>query len=124
MKTLVNMVLLIIVLHWPGMIAAQSKLTDQQKTALQEKFADYKSKLNLNTAQEEKVKAINTTYFQGLAGIKESDGSKLSKLKTYRKLSATRDKEMKEVLDKNQYEIYKKMQQEMKEEMRKKRSQQ
>lgn len=122
MKSLLKIALLLIAIYSTGVASAQSKLTEEQKKELQAKYESYKAQLNLTPEQEEKVKTINTTYFEGLAGIKESGGSKMSKLKTYRKLSDTRDKQMKEVLDKNQYETYKKMQKEMKEEMKNKRS--
>lgn len=122
MKSLLKIALLLIAIYSTGVVSAQSKLTEEQKKELQAKYESYKAQLNLTPEQEEKVKTINTTYFEGLAGIKESGGSKMSKLKTYRKLSDTRDKQMKEVLDKNQYETYKKMQKEMKEEMKNKRS--
>lgn len=115
------MLLLLAVLA-PGLVNAQSKLTEEKKKELQEKFETYKAQLNLTEAQQEKVKVINTAYFEELAGIKESGGSKLAKLKAFRKLSDKRDKEMKAVLDKDQYATYQKMQQEMKEEIRNKRT--
>lgn len=122
MKSLLKIALLLTLIYSSAVASAQSKLTEEQKKELQAKYESYKAQLNLTPEQEEKVKTINTTYFEGLAGIKESGGSKMSKFKTYRKLSDTRDKQMKEVLDKNQYETYKKMQKEMKEEMKNKRS--
>ena len=114
--------LLLVAVHSSGVVTAQSKFTEEQKKELQAKFEAYREKLNLTEEQQEKVKPINTTFFEGLAGIKESGGSKLSKLKAFRKLSDKRDKQMKEVLDKNQYDTYLKMKEEMKEEMKSKRS--
>ena len=90
---------------------------------MQAKFEAYKTQLNLSEAQQEKVKAINTTYFQGLASLKESGGSKLSKLKAFRKLNDEKDKQMKTVLDAGQYKTYKTMQKEMREEFKNKRKQ-
>ncbi|WP_205513544.1 hypothetical protein [Longitalea arenae] len=102
---------------------AQSKLSDERKKELQSKYEEYKVKLNLTQAQEEKVKAINTTYFEGLASLKESGGSKLSKLKAYRKMNDEKDRQMKAVLDASQYETYKKMQKEMRAELKNSRKQ-
>lgn len=115
------MLLLLAVLS-PAFVNAQSKLSEEKKKELQERFETYKTQLNLTEDQQGKVKAINTAYFEELAGIKESGGSKLAKLKAFRKASDKKDKQMKAVLDKNQYEAYKKMQQEMKEEIRSKRT--
>jgi hypothetical protein len=122
MKSLLRIALLLIALYSSQATSAQSKLSEEQKKELQAKYESYKAQLNLTPEQEQKVKTINTTYFEGLAGIKESGGSKMSRLKTYRKLTNTRDKQMKEVLDKNQYQTYKKMKEEMREEMKNKRS--
>lgn len=122
MKSLFTIMLLLLAVLAPGLVNAQSKLTEEKKKELQEKFETYKAQLNLTEAQQEKVKVINTAYFEELAGIKESGGSKLAKLKAFRKLSDKRDKEMKAVLDKDQYATYQKMQQEMKEEIRNKRT--
>jgi hypothetical protein len=123
MKTLFRFVLLLIAVVFSGHVNAQSKLTEEQKKELQAKYEEYKAKLNLTEAQQEKVKDINTTYFEGLASLKESGGSKLSKLKTFRKMSDEKDKQMKTVLDASQYETYKTMQKEMREEFKNRRKQ-
>ena len=121
MKSLFRIMLLLLAVLSPAFVNAQSKLSEEKKKELQERFETYKTQLNLTEDQQEKVKAINTAYFEELAGIKESGGSKLAKLKAFRKISDKHDKEMKGVLDKDQYNTYKKMQQEMKEEMKSKR---
>jgi hypothetical protein len=123
MKTLLRYVLLVTAVAFSGYVNAQSKLTEEQKKELQAKYEEYKAKLNLSEEQQEKVRAINTTYFEGLASLKESGGSRLSKLKTYRKMSDEKDRQMKTVLDAKQYETYKAMQKEMREEFRNRRKQ-
>lgn len=123
MKTFYRFAFLLITVAFSIHVNAQSKLTEEQKKELMAKFEEYKAKLNLSETQQEKVKAINTTYFEGLASLKESGGSKLSKLKTLRKMTDEKDKQMKTVLDAGQYETYKKMQKEMREEFKKKRKQ-
>ena len=102
---------------------AQSKLSEEQKEELLEKYESYRTELNLSEAQQEKVKEINSTYFEGLASLQASGGSKLSKLKTFRTLSDRRDKEMGQVLDKEQYKRYKEMQKEMRSELKSRRKQ-
>ena len=103
MKTLFRFAFLLIAVFFSAHVNAQSKLTEEQKEELMGKFEEYKARLNLNETQQEKVKAINTTYFEGLASLKESGGSKLSKLKAFRKMTDEKDKQMKTVLDAGQY---------------------
>jgi len=102
-------------------VFAQSKLTEEQKKELAAKMKTYRAELNLSEEQQERMKAINTTYFEGLAALKASRGSRLSKLKQFRALSETRDEEMKRILDKEQYKRYKAMQNEMKSEIKSRR---
>jgi len=118
------------VLKWVLMLAvsglatgtfAQSKLSDEQKEELLAKMEQYRAELNLSDQQQEMVKSINATYFEGLAGLKASSGSKLSKFKQYRTLSETRDQQMKQALDKDQYKRYKAMQKGMKDELKSRR---
>lgn len=118
------------VLKWVLMLAvsglatgafAQSKLTDEQKEELLAKMEQFRTELNLSAEQQEKVQSINGTYFEGLAGLKASNGSKLAKFKQYRSLSETRDQQMKQALDKDQYKRYKAMQKAMKDELKNRR---
>src|SRR5690606_23697773 len=118
------------VLKWGLMLAvcslttgafAQSKLTDEQKEELRAKMEQYRAEMNLSDEQQEMVKSINTTYFEGLAGLKASSGCRLSKFKEYRALSETRDEQMKQVLDQGQHKRYKAMQKDMKSELKRRR---
>lgn len=100
---------------------AQSKLSEEQKKELKEKMAEYKAKLNLTPEQETQMEAVNTTYFEGLAALKEGSGSRLSKYKQLKKLNSDRDAGMKKFLNPDQYKLYKEQQKEMKEEFKKNR---
>ena len=103
-------------------VSAQSKLTDEQTKEAKAKYEEYKQKLNLNEDQSKKVDAINTTYFEGIAELKSSKASKLSKYKKFKSLSSERDKQMKDVLTKDQYKTYKEQQDERKEEFKQRRA--
>ena len=103
-------------------VSAQSKLTDEQTKEAKAKYQEYKQQLNLNDDQSKKVDAINTTYFEGIAELKTSNASKLSKYKKFKSLSSERDKQMKDVLTKDQYKTYKEQQQEMKDEFKQRRA--
>lgn len=121
MKTFVKVSLFVVVAMWAGNSYAQEKLSDEKREEMLAKWESYKAELNLSEEQSEKMKTVNTTYFEGLASLKQSGGTKLSKWKTYKKLSDNRDKQMKEILDSEQYDRYKKMQKEVREELKNKR---
>ena len=123
MKRFFNAVLLLMALGFAGNASAQGKLTEEQKKELTARLERYRTELNLTDQQQEKVKAINTAYFEKLEDLKESGGSRMSKLKTFRKASNEHDKQIKDVLDEKQYETYKKMQKELKSELKNKRNQ-
>ena len=103
-------------------VSAQSKLTDEQTKEAKAKYEEYKQKLNLNEDQSKKVDAINTTYFEGIAALKNSNASKLSKYRKFKSLNSDRDQQMKDVLTKDQYKIYKEQQEERKEEFKQRRA--
>jgi hypothetical protein len=97
---------------------AQSRLTPEQMKEMKEKFNEFKTKMNLTDDQAPKVKAIDSAYFEGIAGLKDAGGSRLSKFRKYKTLSADRDKQMKEVLNKDQFAQYQKFKTEMKDEFK------
>ncbi len=99
---------------------AQSGLSDAQKARLQ----SYRDKLNLTDEQKPKVRAIDSVYFTGLAGLKQSQQGRLAKYKQFKSLSSTRDQQMKAVLTPQQFEQYQQFREEVKEEMKEKRRQQ
>jgi hypothetical protein len=101
---------------------AQSKLTEEQKKEARAKYQAHKEKLNLTEDQSKQVDAINAPWFEGIAQLKKSDASKMSKYKKFKSLNAERDKKMKEVLTKDQFKIYKEQQAEMKEEFKQRRA--
>lgn len=109
----ITMVLVLVTLAAAN-ASAQSKMTEGQKKEAREKYQAYKEKLNLTEDQSTKVDAINTTWFEGIAALKNSDASKISKYKKFKSLSNEKDKKMKEVLTKDQFKIYKQQQAEIK----------
>lgn len=97
------------------------KMTDEQKQEFKEKNEDYVLKLDLSEEQKPKVKEINKVFFQGVAELKKSEMSKISKYRKYKDLSSDRDRQMKGILNKRQFELYQEHQKDMKEEFRKNR---
>jgi len=102
-------------------LKAQSRLTEEQKEALKERFQEYKSKLNLSADQAQKVRAIDSSYLIGLANVKRSSSGKLAKLKQFKSLNSEKDRQMKAVLNDEQFSQYKKFKEEMRQELKENR---
>ncbi|WP_207513603.1 hypothetical protein [Longitalea luteola] len=123
MKQIIRIITALVVITLGAINAsAQSKMTEAQKTEAKARYQEYKEKLNLTEEQSKKVDAINTTWFEGISELKNSNGSKLAKYKKYKSLNAEKDRKMKEVLTKEQFKIYKQQQDERKEEFKQRRA--
>jgi mannitol-specific phosphotransferase system IIBC component len=114
MKRFIRFALLVALVIVSVTASAQSKMTEEQKKEAKARYEAYKQKLNLNEEQSKKVEEINTAFFAGMSELKSSGASKLSKYRKYKSLQSQKDKQMKEVLTKDQYKIYLQFQQEMK----------
>jgi Spy/CpxP family protein refolding chaperone len=123
MKRIIKITVVLVLVTMAAIHAsAQSKMTEEQKKEAKAKYQPYKEKLNLTDDQSKKVDAINTTWFEGIAELKNSAAPKMSKYKKLKSLNAERDKKMKEVLTKDQFKIYKEQQAEMKDEFKQRRA--
>jgi len=123
MKTILNITLmLVLVMLVAANASAQSKMSEEQLKEVKARYQANKEKLNLNADQSKKVDAINATWFEGVAELKRSGGSKMERYKKFKALNQDRDSKMKEVLTKEQFKIYKQQKQEMKEEFRQRRA--
>lgn len=121
MKKITLMTAFLALMLWCNRSLAQSRLTPDQQKELKEKLNDFKTKLNLSDEQAPKVKAIDSAYFDEMAALKDAGGSRLSKFRKLKSLSADRDKQMKEVLNKDQFAEYQKFKSEMKQAFKTKR---
>lgn len=102
-------------------IAAASSAQSKPNEDLKAKMAAYKEKLNLTEEQSTRVDAINADYTKALSDLQSSNEKKLAKYRRFKDIQAKKDKQMKEVLDKEQYKQYQAMQAEMKSELKEKR---
>ncbi|THU38454.1 hypothetical protein FAM09_17455 [Niastella caeni] len=114
--------LLLLILLVTVNASAQSKMTEEQKKEAKAKYQAYKEELKLTEDQSNKVDAINTTWFEGIAELKRSGAPKMARYKKFKSLNADRDKKMKEVLTKEQFKTYKQQQAEMKDEFKQRRA--
>lgn len=110
----------IIIITTVLLCTACTSLLAQKQEAL-EKYQANRAKLNLTEEQEQKVNTIDSVYLVSLEGLRKEGGSKLSKLRKFKDMTATKDKQMKAVLDKEQYKTYTAQQKEMKEAVKNKR---
>ncbi len=124
MKNIILSLLMFILTTMLTSAQAQSRMTEEQKQEARERYEAYKTRLNLTQDQQEKVKAINTEFFEGIAPLQSSTESRISKYRKYKGLKNTKDKQMKEVLTADQYKTYEQFQAEMKEEFKENRRKQ
>lgn len=123
MKRTLNLTLMLILVTLAAANAsAQPKMTEERKKEALARFQANKEELKLTNDQSKKFDAINATWIEGVASIKNSGGSKMERYKKFKSLNQDRDSKMKEVLTKEQFKIYKQQKQEMKEEFKQRRA--
>lgn len=88
-------------------IMAQDRFTEQEKQEAINRFNEFQEELNLSNQQKPVVKEINKKYFEKLSHLKNDNTSKFKKFRAYKKLKSHRNKEMKNILTKDQYKIFK-----------------
>jgi hypothetical protein len=122
MKRITKITAMLVLVILAANTSAQSRMTEEQKAEAKAKYQELKQKLNLTEDQSKKVDAINTTWFEGIADLKKSTEPKMAKRNKFKSLNNTRNKQMKDVLTKEQFKIYKENQKEMKEEFKQRRA--
>ncbi|SEO78203.1 hypothetical protein [Niastella yeongjuensis] len=122
MKRIIKITAMLVLVILATNVSAQSKMSEEQKTEAKAKYQELKQKLNLSEDQSKKVDAINTTWFEGVTELKKSNEPKMVKRNKLKSLNDTRNRQMKDVLTKEQFKIYKEQQKEMKEEFKQRRA--
>jgi len=122
MKKIIKITVMLALVILAANASAQSRMTDDQKAEAKARYQELKQKLNLTEDQSKKVDAINTTWFEGIADLKRSSEPKMAKRNKFKTLNNTRNKQMKDVLTKEQFKIYKANQKEMKDELKQRRA--
>lgn len=102
-------------------LSAQSRFTEQEKQEVITRYRMFLTELGLTEEQKPVVEQINLTYFEGLSGIRNSNASRLKKYRTFKKLRATKDREMQTILTPEQYRIYKEKQDELEDDFKERR---
>ena len=93
------------------LLAANAQSSPEQRA---QRLSDsMRSKLSLDTAQYEKVTAINLEYARRGEEIKNDGGGKFAKYRKFKSMMSEKDKKLKQVLTPDQYSSYEKMKKEM-----------
>jgi hypothetical protein len=101
--------------------SAQNQLSEDQKNETMERYKANMAALNLTEEQKPKVEVIERTFFDAVGSLRNSGSSKMQKYQTFKTISKNRDKQMKEVLTKDQYRIFKDNQEAAKRNLRQRR---
>jgi len=104
-------------------LAQQNRLADisaEQRAQLQTQRM--KETLHLDSAQVVKVASINLNYARKMDPVIAGSGSRLSKLRAFQQVNASKEKELQMVLSRQQFRQFKQQQQETKQELKKRKS--
>jgi Spy/CpxP family protein refolding chaperone len=112
---------LLSILLVPASTFGQSQVSEDQKKETLERYKSNMALLNLTEDQKPKVQAIETEFFDAISSLRNSDGSRMEKYKTFKTISKNRDKQMKDVLTKEQYRVFKDNQEQTKKNLRQRR---
>jgi Spy/CpxP family protein refolding chaperone len=112
---------LLSILLVPASTFGQSQVSEDQKKETLERYKSNMALLNLTEDQKPKVQAIEKEFFDAISSLRNSDGSRMEKYKTFKTISKNRDKQMKDVLTKEQYRVFKDNQEQTKKNLRQRR---
>jgi Spy/CpxP family protein refolding chaperone len=112
---------LLSILLVPTSTFGQSQVSEDQKKETLERYKSNMALLNLTEDQKPKVQAIEKEFFDAISSLRDSDGSRMEKYKTFKTISKNRDKQMKDVLTKEQYRVFKDNQEQTKKNLRQRR---
>ena len=105
----------------PATLLAQDGMKQSTPEKRAQMQTDYlKNQLQLDDAQTQKIGAINLKYARQMDPVLKGDGSKLSRLRTAKKINSQKEAEYREVLSKEQFEKYQTVKEEMKDKMKEK----
>ena len=98
-------------------VQEEKKLSDDQKKEIVQNVKANIEKLALTDEQKAPFKEISKRYADKLKGVKDSDDSKIGKLKAVKTLREAKNAEMKTLLTEAQYKTYLEIQDERKQKM-------
>ena len=106
-------------------IQAQSKpkLSEEQKEAVVAQLKADKDRLALTKGQGEPFTEITKKYLSMMKDLKDSDQSRMEKLKALKEIQSQKNAEMKTLLSETQYATYLEIQKERRSKMKERRNQ-
>lgn len=123
-NSIATVCLILAVLLFAGNASAQqNRLNDtsaEERAQLQTQRM--KETLKLDSLQLGQVASINLSYARKMDPVIAGSGSRLSKLKAYQQINASKEKELQRVLNPDQFKQFKQQQQQIREQLKKRRS--
>ncbi len=123
-NSIVTVSFILAVLLFAGNASAQqNRLNDtsaEERAQLQTQRM--KETLKLDSLQLAQVTSINLSYARKMDPVIAGSGSRLSKLKAYQQINASKEKELQRVLNPDQFKQFKQQQQQIREQLKKPRS--
>lgn len=116
MKTIKSIAAAILLLISAAAIGQEKKMSDVQKTTMEnysEEFTEYLNRLDLSEEQQPKFIEISKRYREQFKALKNSSKSRLSKYREYKGKQNNKNSEMKSLLSQEQYEVYLEVQEEV-----------
>ena len=107
MKTLKNIMVILLIVVSTATTAQGKKMSDTQKKEVEEKLEQYFAKLNLTEGQKVSYREITKQYEEQYKFIKDSGLSKTEKVEEIQKLKLQKDSEMEVLLSDEQFKEYK-----------------
>ncbi len=107
MKTLkVLSIFAVLFISLTNLSYAQGDLTEAQKEEMKAVAQEYLSTLNMSDEQKEEFQTISLKYAEQMLELKNSSGPKMTKIKQAKSIKASKDAELKTLLDAEQYSTY------------------
>lgn len=102
-------------------INAQTKrenLSDEQKEEIKKNVAEYATSLHLTDVQKPEFETITKKYAKQMKAVRDSGGGRFNKYRKLKSIRKNKDKEMRQLLNKEQFKTYLEKQKERKKQMK------
>jgi len=98
-----------------------AQLSEEQKEEIAQNLEEFFASLDLSNDQQSEFESITIKYAEQMKAVRDEGGGRMQKFKKIKSIRNDKNKEMKDLLSKNQYKLYLEKQEEMQKEMRNRR---
>ena len=123
-NSIATVCLILAVLLFAGNASAQQNRLNETSAEERAQLQTQRMKetLKLDSLQLAQVTSINLSYARKMDPVIAGSGSRLSKLRAYQQINASKEKELQQVLNPDQFKQFKQQQQQIREQLKKRRS--